>query len=74
MDVFIYAIRQTLTSFESHESPVINLLKKTLEENLMSKSKKEIASLAKDYSNQINQSEQVQSKAPNQTQKKSKSK
>lgn len=74
MDVFIYAISQTLTSFESHESPVINLLKKTLEENLMSKSKKEIASLAKDYSNQINQSEQVQSKAPNQTQKKSKSK
>ncbi|CAF0704299.1 unnamed protein product [Brachionus calyciflorus] len=70
MDVFIYAISQTLTSFESHESPVINLLKKTLEENLMSKSKKEIASLAKDYSNQINQSEQVQSKARNQTQKK----
>jgi hypothetical protein len=65
MDVFIYAINETLGAFDSEENPILKFLKNTLEQNLMSKSKKEIAALAKEYGDKISQNQNPVPKTEN---------
>lgn len=74
MDVFINAINQTISYIETEHSSVIDLFKKTLEQNLFGKSKKELVAMAKEYASTIDDNENDFSPSKSSIQKNQKSK